>query len=165
MSKRVTAVLACLAVLGAACGGGDGGSGEPSGAATPAAGELSAEQIEKGIGPVTDLRLDEVDQHLAGTGEEIFTTKCSACHQLDDRYVGPPLRDVTVRRTPEYVMNMMLNPAEMLQRHPAARQLLAEYYTPMPSQDLTMDEARALLEYLREAAEHSGQLSLQERGS
>jgi cytochrome c len=75
--------------------------------------------------------------------------KCSACHQLDDRYVGPPLRDIVEQRSPEYVMNMMLNPAEMLQRHPTARQLLAEYYTPMPSQDLSADDARALLEYLR----------------
>jgi len=99
-----------------------------------------------------------VDDELVKAGEAIFTMKCTACHRLDERYVGPPLRDVTVRRKPTYVMNMMLNPSEMVQRHPVARELLGQYYTPMPAQDLTEADARALLEYLRNAAaEGAGQ--------
>ena len=65
--------------------------------------------------------------------------------------MAPPLRDVTSRRTPEFVMNMMLNPLEMTQRHPATKDLLAEYYTPMTPQGLTDEDARALLDYLRKA--------------
>ncbi|MCX8011211.1 MAG: mS29 family ribosomal protein, partial [Ignavibacteria bacterium] len=61
----------------------------------------------------------------------------------------PAQRDVLDRRTPEYVMNMMLNPDEMLKRHPEAKKMFAEYLTPMTNQNLTMDEARAILEYFR----------------
>jgi cytochrome c len=37
----------------------------------------------------------------------------------------------------------------MVQKHPIVRQMLAEYYTPMPFQNLTEQDARAVLEYLR----------------
>ncbi|RMH60760.1 MAG: cytochrome c [Bacteroidetes bacterium] len=91
----------------------------------------------------------EIDAALAAQGEAVFNMKCAACHKMDQRYVGPPLGDVLARRSPAYVMNMMLNPEEMLQKHPAARELLAQYMTPMPNQTLTHDEARAILEFLR----------------
>jgi hypothetical protein len=68
---------------------------------------------------------------------------------MDQRYVGPPLGQVLERRAPEFVMNMMLNPAEMVEKHPVVKQLLAEFMTPMPNQQLTHEEARAVLEYLR----------------
>lgn len=124
--------------------------------ATPAAsGELTAEQLEKGIGPITEIDLDDdVDEQLARTGGEAFTSKCSACHKLNEKYIGPALADVTTRRRPEYIMNMMLNPTEMVQKHPVAKALLAEHnFTPMADQNLTEAEARAILEYLRAAAD------------
>ena len=43
-------------------------------------------------------------------------------------------------------MNMILNPTEMLQKHPTAKELLAQYnFTPMADQNLTEAEARAIL--------------------
>ena len=63
--------------------------------------------------------------------------------------MGPPLGDVLGHRTPTYVMNMILNPQEMYERHPAAKQMLAEYLSYMPNQGLTAEEARAVVEYLR----------------
>ena len=111
-----------------------------------------AEEMKYGIGPIRDLDLeDEIDDDLVAAGQEIFTTKCSACHKLDERYVGPPLGGVTERREPEYVMNMILNTDEMVARHPEVKELLAQYYTPMPDQQLTEEDARAVLEYLRVA--------------
>ena len=44
---------------------------------------------------------------------------------------------------------MILNPQEMVERHPVAKQLLAERMTFMANQNLTIEEARAVLEYLR----------------
>lgn len=122
-------------------------------------GEISAEQLEKGIGPVTQVKLDDdVDDELARTGEQVFQAKCSACHKLNERYIGPALFDVTTRRAPEYIMNMILNPTEMLQKHPTAKELLAQYnFTPMADQNLTEAEARAILEYLRAAGEAAGE--------
>lgn len=115
---------------------------------------LSEFELENGIGPIkSKLSLEKINPELVKKGEAIFSTKCASCHKLDERYVGPAQRDVWKRRTPEYIMNMMLNPEEMYKRHPEAKKLLAEYMTPMPSQNLNMDDARSLLEYFREVAE------------
>src|SRR5690606_21919827 len=70
-----------------------------------------------------------------------------------ERYIGPPLGNVLLRRSPAYTMNMMMNPTEMSQRHPVAKALLAEYLAPMPFQDLSEQDARALVEYLRTVAD------------
>lgn len=153
---RRTSLLAALLVI-AACSG-DAPPSETAGASDAAAttpGGLTAEEMEQGIGPIRDLELGPIDQEIAGQGEGFFATKCSACHKLDERYVGPELGTVLSRRTPEFVMNMMLNAGEMVQRHPSVQELLAQYYTPMPVQVTDHDEARAILEYLR--ANQTGQ--------
>lgn len=150
---RISLIFLVLVVplaLGLAACGSSADDAASTGDAAPADG-LTAEQMEKGIGPVSSMDVGPVDAELAAQGEGIFTTKCSACHKLDQRYVGPPLGDVTERRAPEYVMNMILNPEEMLQKHPEAKALLAQFMTPMPNQNLSHDEARAVLEYLRQA--------------
>ena len=155
-------IASALMLTLTACGSGDdaASSGTSDGSATPAtstsgaaassgSGELTQIELEQGIGPVRDLELGAVDPALAATGETAFTTKCSACHRLEDRYVGPRLGTVLARREPEFVMNMMLNANEMVNRHPVVRELLAQFYTPMPVQVTDPDEARAILEYLR----------------
>ncbi len=143
-----TSALVFLLITAIGCGGNDS---PPENASTPPAQAetLTAEQLEKGIGPVTEVNLGAIDEALTAKGLELFTQKCTTCHKLDSRYIGPPLGDITTRRTPEFVMNMMLNPEEMVQKHPVAKELLAEYIAPMANQSLTMDEARAILEYLR----------------
>ena len=148
------AILVFLAASAAACGGGEGppgGSGtrDAGSAAAMTADGLTAEELEFGIGPVRSIELSAVDLELAEEGAEVFSVKCSACHKLDERYVGPPLGDVTERRAPEFIMNMILNPEEMVARHPDVKAMLAQYYTPMPDQQLSEQDARAVLEYLR----------------
>ncbi len=148
-------LLLLSTVLLAACGGNGGDSGADDGAATAAgAGELTPFQVKNGIGPVTDeVTLGALDKELAEKGEDVFELKCASCHKLDQRYVGPPLGDVLTRRTPAYVMNMILAPDTMYTRHPEARALLAQYATQMPNLHLTRDEARSIVEYIREEAE------------
>lgn len=148
-------ILVFLAAAAAACGGSEG---PPGGAAsddvstetTTTADGLTSDELQYGIGPIRSLELGPVDHELAEKGAELFKVKCSACHKLDEAYVGPPLADVTERRTPEFVMNMILNPDEMVARHPEVKALLAQYYTPMPDQQLSEADARAVLEYLRD---------------
>lgn len=105
----------------------------------------------KGIGPVTDLTLPEtIDQQMADRGQEIFKNMCTACHKTDKKFIGPKLAGVTERRTPEWIMNMILNPEVMIQKDPLAKQLLMEHNgSPMANQNLTEEEARAVLEYFR----------------
>lgn len=44
---------------------------------------------------------------------------------------------------------MMLNPVEMTQKDPEAKRLYQEYLLQMTFQDVTEDDARAILEYFR----------------
>ena len=142
-------VTVFLAVSG--CGGGnsDGGS-ESSGTSADDRGGLSAEQLEHGLGPITAFELAEFNPDMAAKGKEVFEIKCSACHKIDTRYIGPALAGVLDRRSPAYVMNMIMNPEQMVAEHPEAKALLAEYMTPMANQNLTEEETRAIVEYLRD---------------
>jgi mono/diheme cytochrome c family protein len=153
MARSFPLILATLVVL-SGCGG-DRAKAEPEApaAAAPAAetGGLTPFELANGIGPVKEeIAAGPVDEAVAEKGEKIFEEKCSACHKLGERYVGPPLGDVTRRRSLAYVMNMILNPDGMYTRHPEAKKLLAEYLTQMPNQGLTQEEARAVVEHLRE---------------
>ena len=151
--RRIRRLGTTLTVLLAACGG----AGEQQPAAepeAPAVAELSAFELEHGIGPVKEpVVLGPVDPALATTGQGIFEQKCSACHKMESKYVGPALGEVTTRRSPAFIMNMILNPMEMVERHPVGKQLLAEHMTFMANQNLTQDDARAVLEYLRTQAQ------------
>ena len=92
----------------------------------------------------------EIDDELAEKGKEVYEIKCTACHKLDKRFIGPAPKDIFKRRTPAWIMNMILNPEEMVQKDPIAKQLLIEYNgSPMANQNLTEDEARAIVEYFR----------------
>lgn len=97
-----------------------------------------------------DLGAD-IDQALAENGKSIFDGKCSACHQLSDqKVVGPGLAGVTDRRKPEWVMNMIINPEEMTKKDATAKKLLAEHLTQMTNQNVNEQDARAILEFLRQ---------------
>lgn len=112
---------------------------------------LTEFQMKHGVGPFTsEVKIPtQIDENLAKTGEAVFQVKCSGCHKLDKKYVGPPLRGVTMYRSPTYILNMILNPGEMVKRHPIAKGLLAQHYTVMSPQNVTEDDARAVLEFLR----------------
>jgi hypothetical protein len=117
---------------------------------------LSDVELQQGIGPVRDLELAALDDSLVEEGRIVFGRKCTPCHRLSARMVAPPLGDVLERRRPEFVMNMILNADEMVERHPVIRQLLSEYFTPMPVLVDDHSEARAILEYLRSVQPASG---------
>jgi len=60
------------------------------------------------------------------------------------------MQGIYERRSPEWVMNILLNPTEMLKKDPIARALLKEYNNiQMLNQNLSEEEARAIAEYLR----------------
>jgi mono/diheme cytochrome c family protein len=104
----------------------------------------------KGIGPVKSVTLaPEVNQELAEEGKKIYDQMCTACHKADKRFIGPAPKGILERRTPEWVMNMILNPDVMVKEDPIAKALLAEYLSPMSNQNLTEEQARAILEYFR----------------
>ena len=105
----------------------------------------------KGIGPITEMTFpEEIDKEMAARGEAQFNAICVACHMVDQRMIGPAMKGVYERRSPEWVMNMILNPDGMLKEDPIAKALLKEYNNAvMLNQNLTEEQARELAEYLR----------------
>ena len=138
-------LLSALVLLSAAqCNkGGDSAKGTSESAA------VDDPLLNKGIGPVKAVTLGPLDGALAGKGSTIFQAKCSACHKLDEQVVGPALRNVTKRRSPEWIMNMIVNTNEMVEKDPIAKRLVAETFQKMTFQDVSQPEARSVLEYFR----------------
>ncbi|MBL7994946.1 cytochrome c [bacterium] len=150
---KTVLILFAVSVMVLACGdSGEKVKATPTKAAKAAnPNGLTDFEMLHGIGPIKEaLKLSEtIDVALAKKGEKTFELKCFQCHRVDSKLVGPQLHDVTQRRTPEYIVNMMLNPEGMIQKHPEAKKLFAQFLTPMANQNLTKDEAMSILEYLR----------------
>ena len=103
-----------------------------------------------GIGPIKSIVFGEIDMDLVEKGKKFYNEKCTACHKIDVKIIGPPQAGILKRRTPEWVMNLILNPAELLKKDPTARKLLKEYNNvPMTDQGVSQEEARSILEYFR----------------
>ncbi len=106
----------------------------------------------KGIGQIKNVNLHtplELDR--AERGKAIYEMKCSACHKLtDQRVVGPGWQGVTTRREPEWIMNMVLNVEVMLDQDPEAQKLLELCLTRMPNQNVSVGDARDILEFMRQ---------------
>ncbi|HDZ03484.1 hypothetical protein LCGC14_0417290 [marine sediment metagenome] len=105
----------------------------------------------KGVGPITSVTLSpEIDADMAKKGEEVYTQMCMACHRVDKKFIGPAPTGILKRRSPEWVMNMILNPEVMVKEDPLAKELMAEFNgAPMANQGLTEDQARNVLEFFR----------------
>lgn len=155
MKNLLYIILIALFMAACSSNGKESASGDANSYAPPApANEVSANTSDpmsnKGIGPVKEVTLGELDQQLAAEGAEIYQQKCTACHKPDKKFIGPAPKGIFERRSPEWVMNMILNPSEMLEKDPIAKQLLLEANgAPMADQNLTEEEARKVLEYFR----------------
>lgn len=143
----------CLSIIMAACGGSEGGksqSSKPDEEKPGSAGE-TATADSKGIGKFTKVEISSaLDAGMADAGQKIYDVKCAACHKLtDEKLVGPGWKGVTSRRTPEWVMNFATNVDEMLAKDPQAQAQLEICLVRMPNQNLTDDDARHVLEFMR----------------
>jgi mono/diheme cytochrome c family protein len=105
----------------------------------------------KGVGPVKSVALGAtINQAMATQGAEIYKKMCTACHKPDKKFIGPAPKGIMKRRAPEWIMNIILDPEGMVKNDPLAKALLIEFNgSPMANQNLTQEEARAVLEYFR----------------
>lgn len=166
MKATIKGITLLLALIMMACGGkkeskkDEGFSVERKKAPTEQPAQTSTDVVKaservdlstKGVGPVKSVDLDpEIDQAMAAEGQKVYDQMCLACHRIGKKFIGPPPNGILERRTPEWVMNMILNPQEMVQKDPLANDLLKEFNgSPMSNQGLTEDQARAILEYFR----------------
>ena len=105
----------------------------------------------KGFGRFKDVKLAHpLDEEMATKGQAIYTAKCFACHKLTtEKLVGPGWKNVTDRRTPEWIMNFITNTQVMLDKDLVAQSDLVTCLIRMPNQDLTDEQARDMLEFMR----------------
>jgi cytochrome c len=108
--------------------------------------------LTKGIGQVTAVTLNTpLEYERIGRGKAIYEMKCSACHKLtDQRVVGPGWKEVTKRRKPEWILNMVTNVDMMLDKDPEAQKLLELCLMRMPNQNVSIGDARDILEFMRQ---------------
>lgn len=111
----------------------------------------AAKSDSKGIGKFTAVTLPAIDKKISEKGASVFESKCISCHTLtDQKGIGPGLKGITTIRTPEWIMNMIYNPEEMVKKDPVAKALKGQYKLPMMIPGgITDEECRAVLEYLR----------------
>lgn len=116
---------------------------------TPAS--IRVDLVNRGIGPIKSVTLgDEIDQEMAAKGKEVYNLNCTACHKTDKKFIGPAPKGILERRTPEWVMNMIMDPEGMTQNDPLAKDLLIEFNgSPMANQNMSEEQTRQMLEYFR----------------
>lgn len=143
-----------MSLLFASCGGKNtpAANGEaPKGMLGPKTENEKMIADGRGIGEVKSVTLNTpLEQERVKRGQDIYDMKCSACHKLtDERFVGPGWKGVTSRRKPEWIMNMVTNVDVMLERDAEAQKLLELCLTRMPNQNVSIGDARDILEFMR----------------
>lgn len=148
MMKNLIGAL--VAVIFVACGGGGEKPQPVAGVTSDATTNATMSTDPKGIGEIKEVKLnDPLDADMIKRGQAISDMKCAACHRYTDmRVVGPGWKGVTERRKPEWIMNMITNVEVMLEEDETARKLLEECLTRMPNQNLSIGDARDVVEFM-----------------
>ena len=84
-------------------------------------------------------------------GGQIFTQNCSACHRVEGRdLVGPSLKGVSQRRSQDWILEFVKNPAAMIKNgDKTATELLKKYNNIlMPAQKLNDDDIKSVVAYV-----------------
>ncbi|WP_069658431.1 c-type cytochrome [Arcticibacter eurypsychrophilus] len=158
--KKLTilSVLVLFITIIASCGGSNN-SGTTSDSIANADGAASKEEgtenpsydPNRGEGKFSSVDLGtSLDAAKAESGDKVYLVKCGACHKLtDEKLVGPGWAGVTTRHAPEWIMNFITNTDAMIDKDPKVQAQLELCLVRMPNQNLSDDDARNLLEFMR----------------
>lgn len=99
----------------------------------------------------SNVNISGFDAAMAAKGKAIAEVKCFSCHKMtDERLVGPGWKGVTERRSPHWIMNFVTNPDPMIDKDPEVQAQLEICLVRMPNQNIADEEARAIVEFMRE---------------
>ena len=106
----------------------------------------------KGKGKFTNVAITHpLDSKMVSGGKAVYDVKCAACHKLsEEKLVGPGWTGVTDRRKPEWIMNFITNTDEMIDKDPSVQALLEKCIVRMPNQHISDEDARNILEFMRD---------------
>lgn len=149
MSGRTTFLMAVLLLLICSCTSKK--EAENAAKKSPSPSEAAAPQPEvHGTEIKTVEMTNPLNKEWVAAGKAAYETKCLACHKLtDEKLVGPGWAGVTKRRQPVWIMNMVTNVEMMLEKDEEAQKLLEQCLVRMPNQNVTQEDARKLLEFMR----------------
>lgn len=144
-------VLLTLGIALYACSQ-SGNQGTESGATNQSNTDPAEYDPTRGLGKYDHVDVgDNLDVALAKEGKVISDLKCASCHRYtDQRLVGPGWAGVTEKHQPEWIMNFITNPDPMIDIDPELQAQLEICLIRMPNQNLSDDEARKILEFMRE---------------
>lgn len=141
-------VLAIAAAL-VACGSKEEADNAAKSAPNPA--EVIASQSTFHGPEIKNVELkNPLDPAWVSAGKAIYESKCFPCHKLtEDKLVGPGWAGVTKRRAPVWIINMISNTDMMLAQDAEALKMLEMCLVRMPNQNVAVEDARKLLEFMR----------------
>lgn len=146
-------IILCIASLSYGCSGGDpNAQKEGEIKLNTAVEEASKTEVHGTEVKESDLKLSNpLDANMIASGKKLYDLKCQSCHKLtDEKLVGPGWKEVTKRRKPVWIMNMILNVDMMLEKDAEAQKLLELCLVRMPNQSVTNEEARGIVEFMRQ---------------
>ncbi len=99
--------------------------------------------------PQTKKEPEKLNDMLVVRGQFIYSKQCIKCHEMEINLKGPALRNVTKRRKADWIKSMILKPDKMIVEDSIAKKLYYEHGVKMAVEDLTDDDANAVMEYLK----------------
>lgn len=150
MSGKTTFLTALLMLALLACTSKK--EAEDAAKKSPTPSEAATPQPEVHGTEVKSIELtNPLNKEWVAGGRAIYDTKCLACHKLtDEKLVGPGWAGVTKKREPVWIMNMITNVDMMLEKDAEAQKLLEECLVRMPNQNVTQEDARKIIEFMRD---------------
>ncbi|MBX3254541.1 MAG: c-type cytochrome [Chitinophagaceae bacterium] len=156
-TRIVTALVIATSLFYIACGGG-GDKNASSQSSTPESetgktAEPSNYDPNRGEGKFdeSNVAMGPLDAAMASKGKSISETKCFSCHKTsEEKLVGPGWKGVTTRRSGHWIMNFITNPDPMIDKDPEVQAQLELCLVRMPNQNLAEQEARDILEFMRQ---------------
>lgn len=155
MSKKliVAVCLGAAVLLISACGGNPSSEQKKNSKQPAAKSGTQSYDPNRGEGKYNENNVvaEALNIAMAEKGKAISGTKCTSCHKMsDERLVGPGWKGVTERRTLHWLMNFITNPDPMINKDPALQAQLEICLVRMPNQNLSDEEARSIVEYMRQ---------------
>jgi cytochrome c551/c552 len=85
----------------------------------------------------------------ATNGENLFNTKgCVACHSLDVKKIGPPLKSISDKRSKEWLYSFIKNSQKFKETNADAKAIIEEFANfPMPAHELSNAEIDDIIAY------------------
>jgi hypothetical protein len=147
-SLIAVAFISGAALLFTACGGGVDKDAKP----------LDVQELTKNQPETHGTEVKEGEIQLTNplnaewvtAGKNIYDLKCMSCHKLtEEKLVGPGWKDITKKRTPVWITNMITNVDIMLETDAEAQKLLEQCMVRMPNQNISKEDSRKIIEFMR----------------